>query len=166
MSLFLIVLLLAASAMAHRPRFPTGAGPFEVVDPVVSQAFYLRLAPGERHRFVLPALDEAVPLQLLVLDDESGRALELRARLSCGADTRDLIAVDQPFFEEFTRMELRYRAVDAAGPTEGVCEVEVWERFGLAGSYVFSVGSEESFSFGDVLGLLNLRRSLAAWRRP
>ena len=159
-----LLLVLTAAALAHRPRFPEGSGPFEVVDPVVSQAFYLQLAPGERHLFVLPPLPEAVPLQLLVLDDEAGRALDLRARLRCGDDGRLLDATDQPFFEAFSRMEMRYRAVDSAGPTERSCEVLVWERHGQGGSYVFAVGSEESFTFGDVVGLLNLGRRLDAWR--
>lgn len=164
----MVILLctLLAAALAHRPRFPEGPGPFEVIDPPVSQAFYLRLPPGERHLFVLPPLERAVPLQLLVLDDEAGRLLELVARVRCAGEEREPTGVDQPFFEEFTRMELRYRVVDSVGPSETGCEVEVWERFGLPGSYVFSVGSEESFGIGDMLGLLNLRRKLSAWRQP
>ena len=160
-----LLLALLGAALAHRPRFPDGSGPFAVVDPAISQAFYARLAPGERHIFAIPPLSEAVPLQLLVLDDEAGRALELIGRLRCGATVRRLEAVDQPFYEAFTRMEMRYRAVDGAGPTAEPCEVEVSERRGRGGAYVFAIGSEESFGFGDVVGMLNLGRRLAAWQR-
>jgi hypothetical protein len=166
-SLLITILLLAllGVTLAHRPRFPEGAGPFEVVDPAISQAFYLRLAPGERHTFVIPPLPQAEPIQLLILDDEAGRALELIGRLRCGASIRGLTPVDQPFFEAFTRMEMRYRAVDGVGPTEGACELEVEDRSGLGGAYVLSIGSIESFTFGDTVGLLNLGRRLAAWQR-
>ena len=159
-----LLLALLGAALAHRPRFPDGSGPFDVIDPEVSQAFYLRLAPGERHTFVIPPLTEAVPLQLLVLDDEAGRALDLVGRLRCGSSVRRLETVDQPFFESFTRMEMRYRAVDGAGPTEGSCEVEVSERNGRGGAYVFAIGSIESFTFADTVGLLSLGRRLDAWR--
>lgn len=159
-------LLLSFVALAHRPRFPAGAGPFPVEDPLVSKAYYMRLDPGARHVFVLAPVDTAVPLQLLVLDDEAGRLLELVGSLRCAGDTRTLTEVDQPFFEEFTRMEMRYRAVDSVGPTEGECEVEVFERRGRGGSYVLAVGSEESFAFEDLVGLLTLGSRLESWRRP
>jgi hypothetical protein len=119
---------------------------------------------GQSHTFVLPPLREAVPIQLLVLDDELGQSLQLEGLWSCEGVEYSLMQTDQPFYERFSRIHHRYRAVDAVGPTETPCEVTVSEESGLAGPYVFSVGAEERFSARDILGMLTLGDKLEAWQ--
>jgi hypothetical protein len=154
----------AFHASAHVPQFPEGAGPFVVDDPTISKAYYLHLAPGEAHVFEVPPLARTIPVQVLVLDDERGRALQHEARVDCGDGWRALRAVDTPFYEPFSRLEHRYRVVDAIGPSETKCLVEVRQVNGPPGPYTFSIGDEERFSVGDLVGLVGLQGRLQAWR--
>lgn len=164
-TLVALTLLLALSpALAHKPFFPEGDGPFALRNPTVSQAHYLRIGGGVRHVFVVPPLPRAVPVEVLVLDDALGRSLELTARWRCGGIEESLSEVDQPFFESFSRLEHRYRVVDRIGPTDEACEVIVFERRGATGPYTFALGDEERFSVGDVVGLVGLGGKLRAWQ--
>lgn len=166
--LALLVALLAApagAARAHQPFFPQGAGPYEVHDPVVSQAFYLQLpADGERV-FLVDPIDRPVPIAVLVLDDEAGRAIHPRAQLSCGNVGRGLERVDTPFYESFSRMHMRYRVADSVGPTDGVCRVRLTDASGVGGPVTFAIGESESFSFTGFWTLLTLRDKLETWKR-
>ena len=160
----LLVVMLPSAALAHKPVFPDGGGPFEVDTPTVSKAYYLTLEAGERHTFVVPPLSRTVPIEVLVLDNELGRSLELVATASCGNTVSGLTRLDQPFYEPFSRLHHRYRVVDVLGPTEGPCRIEVRELEGRTAPYVFAVGDEERFGPGDMLGFLNLGRKLRAWQ--
>jgi hypothetical protein len=160
----LLALFVGGTALAHVPLFPEGPGPFEVPDPTVSKAYYLWLEPGESHVFVVPPLGRTIPVQVLVLDDERGRSQQHRARVDCGDAVRSLRRVDTPFFEGFSRIEHRYRIVDAIGPSDVPCRVEVTQTGGAGGPYTFSIGEEERFSVGDLVGLIGLGARLAAWR--
>jgi hypothetical protein len=160
----LVGLLALASALAHVPQFPTGGGPFDVDRPTISKAYYLHLATGETHAFVVPPLARAIPVQVLVLDDERGRAIAHRARVDCGDGWRDLREVDAAFYEPFSRIHHRYRVVDAIGPSATPCRVEVTQVDGPSAPYTFSIGDEERFSVGDILGLATLGARLEAWR--
>jgi hypothetical protein len=155
---------LALYAWAHVPQFPEGAGPFVVDAPTVSKAYYLHLGPGAAHVFEVPPLARSIPVQVLVLDDERGRPLRHEARVDCGDGWRTLRAVDTPFYEPFSRLEHRYRVVDAIGPSASPCRVEVRQVDGPPGPYTFSIGDEERFSVGDMLGLIRLGERLRAWR--
>lgn len=157
-------LAVTAVALAHDPSFPEGDGPFTVERPTVSQAIYLRLPTGGEHVFVVDPIPRTVPLQLLVLDDDTGRAMELRASWRCGAEVRALRVTDTPFYESFSRMQMRYRVIDAVGPTEAPCTVTVRELSGHAGPYTLAVGDEERFSVGAIWTLLTLRDQLRWWR--
>lgn len=160
----LVGLTILSAAFAHDPSFPTGEGPFAVHRPTVSQAIYLRLAEGGEHVFVVDPIERQVPLQLLVLDDELGRTLELRATWTCAGGTRDLRPIDTPFYEAFSRMAMRYRVVDVVGPTTEPCTVTVREVGGRAGPYTLAIGEEERFSFGSIWTLLTLRDQLRWWQ--
>jgi hypothetical protein len=160
----LLALSAAAGAWAHVPQFPTGDGPFSVEAPTVSKAYYLHLSLGQAHVFVVPPLARSIPVQVLVIDDERGRSLGHQARVDCGAGWRPLRAVDVPFYEPFSRIEHRYRVVDAIGPSETPCRVEVRQVDGPPGPYTFSIGDEERFSVGDMIGLIGLGERLRAWR--
>ncbi len=162
--LALLVLLALSGALAHVPQFPAGDGPFDVDRPTISKAYYLHLALGETHVFLVPPLARTIPVQVLVLDDERGRAVAHRARVDCGDGWRSLQAFDTAFFEPFSRIEHRYRVVDAIGPSEGPCRVEVTQVEGPPAPYTFSIGDEERFSVGELLGLARLGSRLEAWR--
>jgi hypothetical protein len=149
---------------AHVPLFPEGPGPFEVDAPAVSKAYYLRAERGGGHAFVVPPLERAISVQLLVLDDEVGHALAHRVTALCGGAARDLRAVDVPFYEPFSRLAHRIRVADAIGPSEVACRIEVTQVAGPAGPYTLSIGDEERFGFADVLGLLTLEWRLDRWR--
>ncbi len=166
LKLFLLVLSLVALtfAVAHKPRFPQGDGPFEVVEPSMSQAFYLYLNEGEKHSFVVPPLAKLEPLELLVLDNELGQSLDFKMEWRCGDVVRtDLRYLDEPFREEFSGMNHRYRVVDAVGPTEAACTATVWERTGKAGPYTFAIGKEERFGFADLGIFITLGTELRTW---
>jgi hypothetical protein len=161
----LIALLLTWGAVfAHVPIFPEGPGPFEVDAPTVSRAYYLRSERGGGHVFIVPPLDRSIPVQLLVLDDDLGRPLGHRVTARCGGATRELRAVDVPFYEPFSRLAHRVRVADAIGPSAEVCRVEVTQVAGPAGPYTLSIGDEERFALADVLGLLTLEWRLDRWR--
>ena len=149
---------------AHAPLFPEGPGPFEVDAPTVSKAYYLRTERGGGHAFVVPPLARAITVQLLVLDDEVGQALAHRVTARCGEAARELRTVDVPFYEPFSRLAHRIRVADAIGPSEVACRIEVTQVAGPAGPYTLSIGDEERFGFGDVLGLLTLEWRLDRWR--
>lgn len=154
-----------SAAFAHQPFFPKGAGPYAVHDPQVSQAFYLQLpADGERI-FVVDPIDRPVPIAVLVLDDEAGRAIQPLARWSCGNVGRGLDRVDTPFFESFSRMHMRYRVADTVGPTEAECRVRITDAAGVGGPVAFAIGEAESFSFTGFWTLLTLRDKLETWKR-
>jgi len=160
----LIGALIASASFAHDPSFPAGEGPFAVHRPTVSQAIYLRLPPAGEHVFVIDPIERQVPLQLLVLDDELGRSLELRATWTCAGEVRALRLADTPFYESFSRMSMRYRVVDVVGPTAEPCTVTVRELEGRAGPYTLAIGQEERFSLGSIWTLLTLRDQLRWWQ--
>jgi hypothetical protein len=160
----LAVIAMLSAGFAHDPSFPAGDGPFAVHRPTVSQAIYLRLPAGGEHVFVVDPIQRQVPLQLLVLDDELGRSLELLATWTCAGDTRELRRTDTPFYEAFSRMAMRYRVVDVVGPTTESCTVTVRELEGRAGPYTLAIGEEERFSFGSIWTLLTLRDQLRWWQ--
>jgi hypothetical protein len=160
----LLGLLALSSALAHVPHFPAGDGPFAVDRPTISKAYYLHLAAGETHAFVVPPLVRAIPVQVLVLDDERGRAVAHRARVDCGDGWRALREADTAFYEPFSRIAHRYRVVDVIGPSEAPCRVEVSQVGGPPAPYTFSIGDEERFSVGDLFGLATLGSRLQAWR--
>ena len=156
--------LLSGLALAHKPQFP-GSSPVAVRGATVSQAFYIGLPAGKTFVFEVEALPRAVPVQVLVLDDEAGRALMPRALWRCGDESRILAQLDQPFVEAFSGLHHRYRVVDSVGPTGGPCRLEVWETHGAAGPLVVAIGDEERFDLGDLVGLLSLQGKLRAWQR-
>jgi hypothetical protein len=158
------ILVLAGAAHAHVPLFPDGPGPYPVDAPLVSKAYYLRTERGAGHTFVVPPLPRSIPVQLLVVDDEAGRSLAHRVTVACAGATRELRAVDVPFYEPFSRLAHRIRVADAVGPTDGECRIEVTQVDGPEGPYTLSIGDEERFGLGDVLGLLTLEWRLDRWR--
>jgi hypothetical protein len=160
----LLGLLALSSAFGHVPLFPAGDGPFEVDLPTTSKAYYLHLAAGETHVFLVPPLDRTIPVQVLVIDDERGRSVAHRGRVDCGDGWRPLRDVDTPFYEPFSRIEHRYRIVDAIGPSDAPCRVSVTQVSGPPAPYTFSIGDEERFSVGDLFGLATLGSRLEAWR--
>lgn len=165
MRLFVTILILSISfAFAHKPFFPEGDGPFAIRNAVVSQAHYLTLSENEVHTFYIPALTQTVPLQVLVLDNELGRSLEMQAALSCEGETRLLEKADQAFYEEFSRIDHRYKVLDFAQVNSKPCELQISEANGKAGPYTFSIGIEEKFDLADVVGLFSLNAKLKAWQ--
>lgn len=163
--LALAVASLIGRAEAHAPRFPDGAGPFEVDAPTVSKAYYLRLEAGSSHAFVVPALSRTVPLQVLVLDDATGARLLHEIEIGCDDDASFTTeALDLAYFEPFSQIAHRVRIRGTIGPTSGPCTVRVRQTDGPPGPYTFVIGDEERFSASDVLGLFGLGRRLDAWR--
>lgn len=160
----LSVVLLSGLALAHKPQFP-GSSPVVVRGATVSQAFYIGLPVGETFVFEIAPLPRAVPVQVLVLDDEAGRALVPRALWRCGDESRILAQLDQPFVEAFSGLRLRYRVADSLDPTATPCRLEVWETHAAAGPLVVAIGDEERFDLGDLVGLLSLQGRLRAWQR-
>jgi hypothetical protein len=158
------VLELTALGLAHHPRIYEGVGPFNVEDPKVSKAYYMTINIGELHTFVIPALGRTIPVQVLVLDDELGRSLEMFATATCNTGQDELTRLDQPFYEPFSKIEHRYQVVDTIGPTDGPCVIEIHELSKRAGPYVLSVGDEERFGVRDILGMVKLNRRLKAWK--
>jgi hypothetical protein len=164
MAIAIVALASSTAAAAHVPIFPAGDGPFVVDRPAESKAYYLHLQTGATHVFVVPPVGRPIPVQVLVLDDDRGRSTEHAARVDCGLGWRSLRIVDTPFFEPFSRTEHRYRVVDAIGPSEDECRVEVVQVSGPPAPYTFSIGDEERFSLGDLIGLLTLGERLERWR--
>ena len=163
----ILLLTLTTLTFAHKPRFPEGDGPFEVVEPDMSQAFYLFLGEGEVHQFVVPPLGRLEPIQLLVLDNELGQSLDFKMEWRCGtqndAELKLLRYLDEPFHEPFSDMNHRYRIVDAVGPTEENCTATVWENTGKAGPYTFSIGKDERFGIFDMGLFFTLGTDLQTW---
>ena len=170
---FLIALSLYALtfAIAHKPRFPEGDGPFEVIEPSMSQAFYLFMEEGEKHSFVVPPLERLEPIQLLVLDNELGQSLDFKMEWRCNtengiesdAELKPLRYLDEAFHEPFSGMNHRYRVVDAVGPTEQSCTATIWENTGKSGPYTFAIGEDERFGFLDMGLFFTLGTDLQTW---
>ena len=151
------------TSLAHKPRFPQGDGPFEVIEPSMSQAFYLYLDEGETHSFTVPPLGRLEPIQLLVLDNDLGQSLDFKLEWRCGAELKELRYLDEPFHEPFSGMNHRYRVVDAVGPSNKTCVATVWEKTGKAGPYTFAIGEEERFGFMDIGIFFTLGTDLQTW---
>lgn len=163
-TLLILLGLQLSIGFAHKPFFPDGSSPFELQEaPTISQAYYVALESNETHTFLLPPLPEAVPIEVLVLDDELGRGLELSTVLICNNLRTKLPEVDIPFYEEFSKRHHRYRVRERLGPTEEPCELRVHERNGAAAPYTFAIGAVENFGFADVMGFFSLGAKLKAW---
>lgn len=164
-ALWLVVALaVVGTASAHVPYFPTPGTPVAVAEPQVSKAYYVRSVPGTPWTFVVDPVGRAVPVQVLVLDDDAGRAARFVARVDCGAGPETVRAVDVPFYEPFSRLHHRIVAAGALGPSAAACAVTVVQTAGAGVPATVVVGDEERFGFGDVLGLLDLPRRLDRWR--
>jgi hypothetical protein len=159
-----LIVLLGCISFGHKPRFIEGAGPFTVEEPTISQAFYHQFTASETYSFVVPPLPVAVPVEVLILDNALGQSLDFEASWICEGSEMALEAVDVPFFEEFSRINHRYRVVDGVGPTSSSCEIRVTETTGQAAPYVFAIGEIESFGFNDVMGFLTLGDKLKKWQ--
>ena len=160
----LVALAWAGWSAAHVPLFPTGPGPHEVEAPTVSKAYYLRSETGVTQSFVVAPVARSIPLQLLVIDDGVGADLAHRVTLDCGDGELELRAVDVAFFERFSGIAHRIRAVGAMGPTTTACTISVTQTAGPPGPYTLSIGDEERFSLRDIAGLLTLGQRLERWR--
>jgi hypothetical protein len=160
----LVALVWAGWGAAHVPLFPVGPGPHAVEAPAVSKAYYLRSETGVTQSFVVVPVARSIPLQLLVVDDELGQQLAHRVALDCGDGERELRAVDVAFFERFSGIAHRIRAVGAMGPTTATCTITVTQTAGPPGPYTLSIGDEERFSLRDIAGLLTLGQRLERWR--
>jgi hypothetical protein len=163
--LLVAALAVAAAAHAHVPVFPDGDAPVEVESPTVSKAYYRRLAAGAAHVYVVPPVPRAIPLQLLVLDDATGARLRHEVTVAGpGAESRSLERLDVAYHEPFSGLGHRIRARGALGPSEAGCRVTVRQTGGPPGPYTLSIGDEERFGLGDVLGLVGLGDRLERWR--
>ena len=164
--IILLSTLCFSCGFAHRPFFLEGSGPFDVTNPEVSKAYYLRMAEGETHSFVVEPLARAVPIQVLVLDNEQGRSLDFEATWTCEGETEVLREVDVYFHEPFSNLEHRYRVMDSRGPSSTPCILSVRERQGYTGPYTVSVGDEERFTVADIFGFFDWGSRLAQWQSP
>ena len=61
---------------AHVPHFPTGDEPIEVPEPEVSKAYYPHGTPGLTVTFIVAPSERRLPVQVLVLHDDPGRAAQ------------------------------------------------------------------------------------------
>ena len=159
-----LALALLGAAYAHVPYFPVGTAPIDVANPAVSKAYYLQGAPGRVHTFRVAPVDRSVPVQVLVLDDDAGRAARFLAEVDCGGGPAPVRVVDVPFYEPFSRLRHRIVAAGALGPSEAVCVLRVVQRAGSGVPTTVVVGDEERFSITDMLGLLDLPRKLDRWQ--
>lgn len=159
-----LALALLGTAFAHVPFFPAAGAPVPVAAPTVSKAYYVQTLPGEPWAFHVDPVDRAVPVQVLVLDDDAGRAARFAAAVDCGAGPSPVPAVDVPFYEAFSRLDHRIVAAGGLGPSEAVCVVTVVQTAGAGVPATVVVGDEERFGFADVMGLLDLPRKLERWR--
>jgi hypothetical protein len=132
--------------------------------PAVSKAYYVQSVPGEPWTFHVDPVDRAVPVQVLVLDDEAGRAARFTATVDCGAAAEPVRAVDVPFYEPFSRLHHRIVAAGGLGPSDAVCVLRVVQTAGGGVPITVVVGDEERFSVADVIGLLDLPRKLERWQ--
>jgi len=159
-----LALALLGAAWAHVPFFPAAGEPVAVAAPAVSKAYYLQSVPGAPWTFRVDPVERAVPVQVLVLDDDAGRAARFAATVDCGTGPLPVRAVDVPFYEPFSRLAHRIVAAGALGPSEGICTLRVVQIEGAGVPATVVVGDEERFSFADVRGLLDLPRKLERWR--
>lgn len=155
---------LLGAAWAHVPFFPPAGEAVPVAAPEVSKAYYVQSVRGEPWTFHVDPVDRSVPVQVLVLDDEAGRAARFAATVDCGGGPDPVRTVDVPFYEPFSRLDHRIVAAGALGPSETVCVLRVVQTVGDGVPATVVVGDEERFSFADVLGLLDLPRKLERWR--
>ena len=163
-TLALIALALIGTAGAHAPSFPDAGEPVSVAAPAVSKAYYVQSVPGEAWTFLVDPVERAVPVQVLVLDDDAGRSARFAATVDCGAGPDPVRTVDVAFYEPFSRLHHRIVAAGALGPSDAVCVVTVLQTGGGGVPATVVVGDEERFSFADVLGLLDLPRKLERWQ--
>jgi hypothetical protein len=159
-----LAVALIGSAWAHVPFFPAEGGAVAVAAPTVSKAYYVQSVPGTPWTFVVDPVERAVPVQVLVLDDDAGRAARFAATVDCGAGATAIRAVDVPFYEPFSRLDHRIVAAGALGPSAVACTLRVVQTAGSGVPATVVVGDEERFSFADVVGLLDLPRKLERWR--
>ncbi|MDF1521515.1 MAG: hypothetical protein P1P87_01680 [Trueperaceae bacterium] len=159
-----IALALLGTAWAHAPLFPAAGEPVQVAAPVVSKAYYVQSLPREAWTFHVDPVDRAVPVQVLVLDDDAGRAARVTATVDCGGGPEPIRAVDVPFYEPFSRLHHRIVAAGGLRPSDAVCVLRVVQTAGAGVPTTVVVGDEERFSVADVLGLLDLPRKLERWQ--
>lgn len=160
----LLLLALVGWAAAHVPFFPEGDATVAVDEPEVSKAYYVHGAVGTVQTFIVAPVARSVPLQVLVLDDDAGRAARFRVEVDCGDGPTALRVTDVAFFEPFSRLAHRIVAAGALGPSATACVFTVAQTRGDGVPYTASIGDLERFGFADVLGLLDLRRKLTRWQ--
>ncbi len=164
LALTLLGMALVGTALAHVPFFPAVGEPVEVAAPTVSKAYYVQSIRGEPWTFRVEPVDRAVPVQVLVLDDDAGRAARFGASVDCGAGPAPVRTVDVAFYEPFSRLRHRILAARPLSPSEAVCVIRVWQTAGDGVPATVVVGDEERFVFADMLGLLDLPRKLERWQ--
>ena len=162
--LALLAFAILGAAWAHAPFFPQAGEPVSVAAPTVSKAYYVQSVPGEPWTFRVEPVDRAVPVQVLVLDDDAGRAARFAATVDCGAGPEAVRTVDVAFYEPFSRLRHRIVAAGALGPSEAVCVIRVVQTAGGGVPTTVVVGDEERFGFADMVGLLDLPRKLERWQ--
>ena len=162
--LLCLVLLCLGLSFAHKPFFPEAGEPIRIDKPIISQAHYLQFEKGSSQTFIIPVLEQPVPIEVLVLDNDLGRSLVPQAIWVCEGESKVLSQVDQPFYEGFSKLQHRYKVADSVGPTASICEVRISEASGQTGPYTFAIGIEERFEFGDMLGFFSLAEKLERWQ--
>ena len=162
--LALVVFALVGAAWAHVPFFPAPGEPVPVAAPAVSKAYYVQAVPSEPWTFHVDPVARAVPVQLLVLDDEAGQTARFVATVDCGGGPDPIRTVDVPFYEPFSRLRHRIVAAGALGPSDALCVLRVVQTAGSGVPATVVVGDEERFSITDMLGLLDLPRKLDRWQ--
>jgi hypothetical protein len=161
--MLLVALLLTAPVFAHVPHFPTGDEPIEVPEPEVSKAYYLQGTPGVTVTFIVAPSERRLPVQVLVLDDDAGRAAQFTAVVDCGTP-EELRVMDLPYYEPFSRIAHRIVATGPLGPSVEPCRLTVTQIAGSGVPITVSIGDIERFTAADMLGMLTLGRSLDRWR--
>ena len=159
-----LALAMLGVALAHAPYFPAPGEPVHVAAPTVSKAYYVQAVPREPWTFEVDPVARAVPVQVLVLDDDAGRAARFEASVDCGEGAAPVRTTDVAFYEPFSRMHHRIVAAGALGPSERTCVVQVVQTAGAGVPITVVVGDEERFGIADVLGLLDLPRKLERWQ--
>ena len=159
-----LVLAVLGVALAHAPHFPAPGEAVHVDAPTVSKAYYVQALPGAPWTFEVDPVARAVPVQVLVLDDDAGRAARFETSVDCGEGAAPVRTTDVAFYEPFSRMHHRIVAAGALGPSAGACVVRVVQTVGAGVPITVVIGDEERFSFTDVVGLLDLPRKLERWQ--
>lgn len=161
--IILVSLLLVTHAAAHVPHFPVGEGPIDVPEPEVSKAYYLHRAPGVTWTFIVAPTERTVPVQLLVLDDDAGRAARFTAEVTC-VRPEALRVVNVAYYEPFSRIAHWIVAAGPLGPSAEPCLLRVTQTAGNAVPITVSIGDLERFTLADMFGMLDLGRKLDRWR--